>query len=221
MIRGRVPPAVLLAGRAVLVLVAVVPLFLLLTRAAPSGPVGTAAPPPGGLGGIGTGLSSSGTPAPGATDAQLDPGAPGAPPSPVPVNPVPVNPGPAGPAAAGGGGAVAPPAPVTGTTPAPAPVPLRAAYATTATSMTGYTGQVTLTNPGAVARATWTVALTLPTGEVVAGVSGANHSILPTGTVTFTPGPAVPAHGSVRFTFTVTGPLGDPRACTIDGRPCG
>jgi hypothetical protein len=217
MIRGRVPPAVLLAGRAALVPVAVVTLFLLLTRATPPGPVGTAAPPPGGLGGIGTGLSS---PAPVVSDTQLDPGAPGPPPGPVPANPVPVNPGPAGPAAAGGGGAVAPPPPAGGTTVPPAPVPLRAAYATIATSLTGYTGQVTLTNPGDVAHATWTVALTLPTGEVVGPVSGASHSVLPTGTVTFTPGPAVPAHGSIRFTFTVTGPLGDPSACTVDGRRC-
>ncbi|OLB76542.1 MAG: hypothetical protein AUI14_18370 [Actinobacteria bacterium 13_2_20CM_2_71_6] len=89
--------------------------------------------------------------------------------------------------------------------------------------LTGYQGQVAISNPGQVTVSGWTVRITLPAGETVRDVSGASYTQSGS-TVTFTPAggtASVGAHGSVRFTFVVTGLLAAaPTGCSIDGRPC-
>lgn len=215
MIRGRVPPGVVLAGRALVVVLAVVPLFLILTRSVPPAPAGTAAPP-GGLSGIGTGVASSPAPTAEPTDGLSVPD--GIPPaSPVTVPP-PANPGavPVAPVAGGVGGGGGAPAPQP--SPAPQPLPLKAAYATVHGGLAGYDGQVTLTNPNAAPGSGWTVVLTLPVGELVTTAKNASYTqSLTTVTLTGTP---VPAHGTLVFTVSVTGLLGPPTACTVDANPC-
>jgi hypothetical protein len=151
-------------------------------------------------------------------------------------------PGSGDPTAGGDGGAPAPagpaapaadrtPAPAPGTSPPPVPAPvakpLTAGYETVARTgllgVTGYQGQVTISNPGQVTVSGWTVTISLPAGETVNGATGAAYSQRGT-TVTFTPSGGtgtVPAGGSVRFTFSVGGLLaGDPTGCAIDGRRC-
>jgi hypothetical protein len=104
--------------------------------------------------------------------------------------------------------------------------PLHAAYETVSTGLlglTGYRGQVSLSNPGQVDVSGWTVTISLPSGEHVTDVSGARYR--QSGTlVTFTPTgdtQTVPARGSTRFTFVVTGLLASqPTGCAIDNRPC-
>jgi hypothetical protein len=222
-IRGRVPPGVLLVGRALVVVLAVVPLFLVLTRSVPPAPAGTAAAPDG-LGGIGSGVADS--PSPPTADPVGQLSVPdGIPPvSPVGVLPPP-NPGALGvPAAAGGAGAAPPPAPAPrpNPNPNPNPLPFRASY-TVHSGLTGYDGsQVTLTNPNGAPRTGWQVVFQLAAGQMVTGAKDATYAQSLT-TVTFTPkGGPVPAHGSLVFTFTVTGTgvLGGPTACTVDGNPC-
>lgn len=212
MIRGRVPPGVVLAGRALVVVLAVVPLFLVLTRSVPPAPAGTAAPPDG-LRGIGTGVTDSSAPPSVGPVGQLS-----VPDGIPPASPVTVAPGavavPAAPAAAVPGGAAAAPAP----SPAPKPLPLKATYATVHSGLTGYDGQVTLADPNAVPGAAWTVVLTLPVGELVTAANNASYTQSLT-TVTVTGNP-VPAHGTLVFTISVTGLLGPPTACTVDANPC-
>jgi hypothetical protein len=214
-IRDRVPPVVVLLGRAILVVLAVVPLVLLLTRSVPPAPSGTAAPPAG-LGGIGTGVVDPPSPSP--VDVTVPDGLP------------PASPAGAAPAPAGGGGAVAAPAaapapPATGPAPAPAPkpLPLKASYATVHSGLTGYDGRVTVTNPNAAPGTGWKVVLQLPVGELVTAASdGAGYAQSLT-TVTLT-GPPVPGHGTYACTVTVTGagPVAKPpTSCTVDGNPCG
>lgn len=218
-------PAVLLFARAVFVVVAITAVVLLLNRAAPPPPVGSAAPPAG-LGGIGSGVTDAASvdPVPSAPDPGLPPG--GLPPAPPG--------GLANPPAAGGGGGPLPLPPAGGAPagnpvpppkqqpPPPPPVPaaLRASYATTGTSLTGYQGTVTVTNPGAVAHQSWTVVLTLATGELVTTTSGANSAPTPPNAFTFTASGPIPAHGTQSFTITVTGLKTPPTGCTIDGHPC-
>jgi hypothetical protein len=145
------------------------------------------------------------------------------------------NAGPAGPAAGMPAAQAAAPAPAgepaPAPQPAPKPAPLAATYSTVAQigplGLIGYQGQVTIHNPSQVTISGWTVRFQLPVGELVTGASGAGYRQDGT-SVTFTPSGTgtVPAGGSVRFTFTVTGVNGaviggPPTGCTIDGRPCG
>jgi hypothetical protein len=110
-----------------------------------------------------------------------------------------------------GGGAVAQP-------------PLTAEYTTTTSGKT-YDASVTITNPGSRPVASWTVTLTFRAqSQSVTNVSGA--SVSKSGkTWTFVPagtGGTVPAGGSVRISFQVTGAGGQqPVGCTVDGQPCG
>lgn len=225
---GRVPSVVHLVGRAALVVFALVPLVLLLTRAAPPAPARVASPP-NGLGGIGTGL--------------LDP--PSGPPTPVPVSaagPANVNPAPQarpGPVPAGAPGTAPSGAPGTtgdpGSTPSvpdptpetpPPPKPLRGSYAITAGDPNGtdsYQVTVTIINPAQVDQTGWTVTVKLPAGETVTAVSDATF-VATAAAFRFRPSgnDTVPARGAVSFTFTVGGTLaGPPVACRLDGRSCG
>jgi hypothetical protein len=116
--------------------------------------------------------------------------------------------------------------------PSPAPpVPtaaLTASYATVSGTgplgLTGFRGQLTITNPGQVAVSGWTVTLNLPGGATVTDADGAAFSQQGR-TVRFDPAASaaqVPARGSVRFTFDVASVLSDaPTDCTINTRPCG
>lgn len=113
-------------------------------------------------------------------------------------------------------------------TSAPAPAAdLHASYARAANTgllgLGGYRGEVTIRNEGAGAARDWEVTLSLPEGLEVSGASGAEFAqdgVL----VIFTPpegAGAVPAGGSVVFTFDVPGLLaGEPTGCAIDGRSC-
>ena len=89
--------------------------------------------------------------------------------------------------------------------------------------ISGYVGTVVLDNPGGSADGSWQVTLTVPGGNLVSGrgpveVSQRGESVV------FTPsgaGGAVPAGGSLSFTFTIRGVLSAlPHGCTIDGRAC-
>jgi hypothetical protein len=130
-------------------------------------------------------------------------------------------------------GSVDPPGPTAGptTTPPPAaeppaPVPLTAGYATEEASLLGYLGTVEITNPGPVAVPGWTVVITLPRRTLAVGQVDGAQAAQDGAIWTFTPLPdaaRVPAGGTFRFTFRVSGAaLGatTPTACTIDGRPC-
>jgi hypothetical protein len=132
----------------------------------------------------------------------------------------PVAPGASGPAASAN--------PVASRTPEPTAVPLRAAYVAKGPSgflgLSGYKGQVTITNPGSVDVSGWKVIISLPDGTTASNSVGA--SVTQSGArVTFTPVDdtrTVPAGGQVVFTFEVGGLLaGQPTGCAIDGRPCG
>jgi cellulose binding protein with CBM2 domain len=119
-----------------------------------------------------------------------------------------------------------------GTTPAsnprtdPSPLPLTARFASQDAGLAGYSGSVTVTNPGAVPVNGWTVVITLPRSTLtVSGVTGA--SVRRDGaTWYFTPdqGNAQVAGGkSVTVTFRVNGAAlldAAPTGCTIDGRRC-
>jgi hypothetical protein len=115
-------------------------------------------------------------------------------------------------------------------TPAP-PVPtaaLTASYATVSGTgplgLTGFRGQLTITNPGQVTVSGWTVTLNLPNGATVTDADGAAFSQNGRAVV-FNPATGsaeVPGHGTVRFTFDVASVLSDaPTDCTINARPCG
>jgi hypothetical protein len=112
------------------------------------------------------------------------------------------------------------------TTAAPGATPLTARYATirqNGLGLSGYTGQVRISNPGSGPVSGWQVVITLPNGATVADTSGAQAQQSQR-TVTFTPTDAtrdVEGGGAVEFTFDVTGLLaGPPTGCAIDGRPC-
>jgi uncharacterized protein YndB with AHSA1/START domain len=110
----------------------------------------------------------------------------------------------------------------------PGAAPLAAAYGQESSHLGGYTGRVTLTNPGQVPVDGWTVVMTIPMavslpilGSNVRALSGAAHR-QDGDTVTFTPASETRQVGpgaSVSFTFEVDG-LAKPTACTIDGRAC-
>ncbi|MDQ7904185.1 cellulose binding domain-containing protein [Phytohabitans sp. ZYX-F-186] len=111
---------------------------------------------------------------------------------------------------------------------APAAVPdLVASYARDANTgllgLTGYRGKVTIANRGKGAADGWTVTLSLPAGQRVDSVRGADAR-QEGELVTFTPLAGereVAAGGSVVFTFEVPGLLaGEPTGCAINGRPC-
>jgi hypothetical protein len=195
----------LLVGLALLVLAIAAIAALTVTRS--TGPV--TLPLPSGMtapGGAGV------TPGPGGGPAPSGPGVA----SPNPPNSAGV---PAGPSAS-------PPGTPPPSTPAPEPVPLAARYATVGQNvlgLSGYTGQVRISNPGSGVVSGWQVVITLPDGATVADTSGA-QARPSQGTVTFTPTDAtrdVNGGGTVEFTFDVTGLLaGPPTGCAIDGRPC-
>jgi len=105
---------------------------------------------------------------------------------------------------------------------------LTAAYRQEAAHLGGYTGRVTLTNPGPAPADGWAVVMSIPMavslpilGSNVRTVSGASHKQNGE-TVTFTPTGEtrqVPPGSSVTFTFEVDG-VAKPTACAVDGRPC-
>lgn len=102
---------------------------------------------------------------------------------------------------------------------APPAEPLTARYATVADRLLGYRGEVTVTNPGSVARPGWTVTVTIGARARLGAVDGAEGK-QDGQRVTFT-GPAVPARGAVTFRFDVRDPAAqEPDACTVDGKPC-
>jgi hypothetical protein len=130
--------------------------------------------------------------------------------------------GPSGSPAPGPAGASAPPAAPRGA------VPLTAAYVEESAHLGGYTGRVTVTNPGPTPADGWTVVVQIPMavslpilGSTVRIVGGATHR-QDRGAVTFSPTGdtrLVPPGESVSFTFEVDG-VAKPTACTLDGRPC-
>ncbi|MGS2616739.1 cellulose binding domain-containing protein [Micromonospora sp. LZ34] len=107
----------------------------------------------------------------------------------------------------------------------PATVALGAEFAIEERALLSYGAAVTVRNPGRSRVTDWILVVTLPRESLeVTSVSGARAS-RDGATWTFVPdgaGGAVPAGGSVRVTFRVTGaPLSSsPTACTIDGTPC-
>jgi uncharacterized protein YndB with AHSA1/START domain len=111
---------------------------------------------------------------------------------------------------------------------APGAAPLAATYRQEAAHLGGYTGRVTLTNPGQTPVDGWTVVMTIPMavslpilGSNVRVLGGASHR-QDGETVTFTPASETRLVGpgaSVSFTFEVDG-LAKPTACTVDGRAC-
>jgi hypothetical protein len=112
-------------------------------------------------------------------------------------------------------------------TPVLTPAALRASYRTLGTTgvlgLTGYRGQVTITNTGQQDAVTWTVTLTLPGGEKIGTVTGA-VAVQEGTTVTFLPTGdtgTVPAGDFVAFTFDVSGVLGGPpTGCAINDQRC-
>ncbi|GAA4441455.1 cellulose binding domain-containing protein [Phytohabitans houttuyneae] len=123
--------------------------------------------------------------------------------------------------AAPGGGA----SPTVGASPAAADLFARYSRAenTGLLGLTGYRGEVTISNRGLGAADGWTVTLSLPAGQKVDGVVGADARQAGE-LVTFTPLAGrgeVAVGGSVSFTFDVPGLLaGEPTGCAINGRPC-
>jgi cellulase/cellobiase CelA1 len=104
---------------------------------------------------------------------------------------------------------------------------LSASYARAANTgllgLTGYRGEITVTNGGTGAASTWEVTLSLPGGQKVNAASGADYS-QDGDRVTFTPTGAtasVKPEQTVAFTFDVTGLLaGEPTGCAVNGQPC-
>jgi uncharacterized protein YndB with AHSA1/START domain len=102
------------------------------------------------------------------------------------------------------------------------PAALTAIYRTTSTWIGGYLGEVSIRNSGDTSVGGWTTTIMLPLlGLTVGSVHGAqfrqNGRV-----VTFAPADdtgAVPPHSVIRFDFTVDG-VGQPTACTVDGRAC-
>ncbi|GAA3917530.1 cellulose binding domain-containing protein [Actinoplanes auranticolor] len=105
------------------------------------------------------------------------------------------------------------------------PLPLTATISyvtdTAEDGLLGYAGTVRIENPGTGDVTGWRVALTVPGGNTVTATGA---SVAQDGeTVTFTPSgeAAVPAGGSVTFSFQVAGLLAAlPGGCVIDGNPC-
>ena len=105
---------------------------------------------------------------------------------------------------------------------------LTAAYRQETAHLGGYTGRVTVTNPGPAPADGWTVVMAIPMavslpilGSNVRTLTGATHK-QDGETVTFTPtGETRLVHpgSSVTFTFEVDG-VAKPTACAVDGRPC-
>ncbi|MFC8848266.1 MULTISPECIES: hypothetical protein [unclassified Micromonospora] len=106
-------------------------------------------------------------------------------------------------------------------TPSPSRAPLTARYATVATRLFGYTGEVVIDNPAGAAARDWTVVLTLPSGSTIGDVDGGDWR-QDGRSVTIT-GPAVPAGGSqtVRFDVRDADPfVKAPEACAVADTPC-
>ncbi|RZT79162.1 cellulose binding domain-containing protein [Micromonospora violae] len=113
----------------------------------------------------------------------------------------------------------------TGASADPTPAALGADFAITDNALLSYGATVTISNPGAVPAARWTLVVTLPRESLgVIGVEGAKASrdgavwtFVPDGTTA-----EVPGNAAVRVTFRVNGSLtgSAPRACTIDGAAC-
>jgi hypothetical protein len=181
-----------------------------LTLPLPPGVTGGASAPGERVGsGPGTGPGGpAGTPGPGA--------GPGSSAGPDPSAGPPVTPPPSEPAG--------PPV----TPPPAAPAPLTARYSseggTGPLGLSGYTGRVTIANPGEVSVSGWTVTVSLPNGARATRPSGATVT-QSRNVATFAPvsGTNTVAPGEpVAFTFVVEGLLaGQPTGCAIDGRPCG
>lgn len=106
----------------------------------------------------------------------------------------------------------------------PSPAPLTADYAHVEPQLLGYTGEITVRNPGEVAAPPWTVTVTLPP---LAVVTRADVGFTQLGTmVTFHGEPLEPG-GEASFEFAVrldvSGLVGAtaPVTCQIDETPCG
>lgn len=102
------------------------------------------------------------------------------------------------------------------------PIELTASYRTASTWIGGYQGEVTIRNGGDADVDGWTSTITLPLlGLTVGSVHGAKFRQNGR-TVTFIPivsTGTVSSRGTVRFDFSVDG-VGQPTACTVDGRSC-
>ncbi|MDR7274023.1 cellulose binding domain-containing protein [Catenuloplanes atrovinosus] len=123
-------------------------------------------------------------------------------------------------------GDTTPSTPPGGTAAGGATAGLTAAYSRVANTgflgLTGYRGQVTITNDGTSPAAGWELTLSLLDGQTVSAVSGADHEQWGT-MVRFTPaaGRTVPPGGSVTFTFDVPGWIqGEPTGCQLNGAAC-
>jgi len=118
-------------------------------------------------------------------------------------------------------------APTPEATARPAVADLVASYSREANTgllgLTGYRGKVSITNRGKGTASGWTVTLSLPAGQKVDSVEGADAR-QEGELVTFTPLAGrgeVAAGGTAVFTFDVPGLLaGEPTGCAINGRPC-
>lgn len=125
----------------------------------------------------------------------------------------------------GAASASAPATSASAATPPAAGAALGAEFAIEERALLSYGAAVTIRNPGPGRVTGWTLVVTLPRESLeVTSVSGARAS-QDGATWSFVPdgaGGAVPADGSVRVTFRVTGsPVSaGPTACTIDGTPC-
>jgi len=109
------------------------------------------------------------------------------------------------------------------TTKGPPPPPtLTATYRTLYVSpLGGYTGEVTVANPGPGDATGWQVTLKLPDGQTVDDAVGAGYS-QDGGRVNFYPAGSkgLADGGSATFSFTVSGGNSPPTGCAIDGHAC-
>jgi hypothetical protein len=102
--------------------------------------------------------------------------------------------------------------------------PLAASYQAGSSWGTGYTGQYTITNPGAVSVTGWTLGFQLPNGTSISSLWDGSYTD-DRGQMTVTsdswdstiqPGGSV----SIGFVTTSTGEAGQPSDCTINGASC-
>lgn len=112
----------------------------------------------------------------------------------------------------------------TKTTPPPPKERLHASYSYEVDWFNNVDSTVTVENPSGDELGPWTVVLKLPSGMTVSSAEGARYQVSGQ-TVTFTPdgNDAVPAKGSVAFTFHSSAPRNsgiEPESCTVNGKPC-
>jgi len=109
---------------------------------------------------------------------------------------------------------------------APAGKPLVASYQTKKlpAGLLGFDTEVTVRNPGGVAKNGWTVVLRMPDATAVENRSAGVVTVRQQGdVVTVTPVTALPAGGGVTFTVRFPALLAldqSIKSCTIDGQAC-